>query len=150
MLQSDFPPLDDEEIEQLTQARLERRALLDRKPVCVINVILEEEALRRQIGTAEAMHDQYKHLVACAERPNVVIQVMPSRLGAHAGLRGPMTVVETPEQTSLVYTEALGKSLLVSKPDEVGILARRYAMISRQALRPEESVDAITQLAGEL
>jgi transcriptional regulator with XRE-family HTH domain len=150
LLRCDFPPLHEEEIEQLTQARMERRTLLDRRPVCVINVILEEEALRRWIGTEEVMRDQYEHLARCSERPNVVLQVMPSQLGAHAGLRGPMTVVETPEQTAVVYTEALGKSLLVSKPAEVGVLTRRYAMISRQALRPEESVGLIGQLAGEL
>jgi len=150
LLRCDFPPLEDEEIEQLALARLERKALFDRKPGCVINVILEEEALRRRIGSTDVMRDQYKYLGECAERPNVVVQAMPSQLGAHAGLRGPMTVIETPEQTTLVYTEALGKSLLVSKPAEVGVLARRYAMISRQALRPEESVDLIGQLAGEL
>ncbi|MCX5557869.1 helix-turn-helix transcriptional regulator [Streptomyces sp. NBC_00038] len=150
LLQSDFPPLDEEEIEQLTQARLERKALFDRRPVCVINVILEEEALRRKIGSKDVMRSQYEYLVDCTARANLVLQVMPSKLGAHAGLRGPMTVIETSEQTSLVYTEALGKSLLVSKPAEVGVLARRYAMIRSQALRPEESVDLIGQLAGEL
>jgi transcriptional regulator with XRE-family HTH domain len=149
LLQCDFPPLDAEEIEQLTQARMERRALFDRRPVCVINVILEEEALKRQIGTVQVMRAQYEYLIDCAGRPNVVLQVMPSQLGGHAGLRGPMTVIETPEQASLVYTEALGKSLLVSEPAEAGVLARRYAMISRQALRPEESVELIRQLAGE-
>ncbi|MFD5629841.1 Scr1 family TA system antitoxin-like transcriptional regulator [Streptomyces sp. NPDC127072] len=150
LLKCDFPPLDEAEIEQLTLARLERKALFDRRPVCVVNVILEEEALRRQIGSKDVMRDQYEYLARCAERSNVVLQVMPSPLGAHAGLRGPMTVIETPEQTTLVYTEALGKSLLVSKPAEVGVLARRYAMIRSQALRPEESLDLIGQLAGEL
>ncbi|KUO20210.1 DUF5753 domain-containing protein [Streptomyces dysideae] len=150
LFRCDFPPLDEAEIEELTQARLERKALFDRKPVCVINVILEEEALRRQIGGTDVMRSQYKHLLDCSERPNVILQVMPSKVGAHAGLRGPMTVIETPEQTSLVYTEALGKSLLVSNPVEVGVLSRRYAMISRQALRQEESVALIEQLAGEL
>ncbi|MEU5099040.1 helix-turn-helix transcriptional regulator [Streptomyces sp. NPDC020996] len=150
LFRCDFPPLDEEEIERLTLARLERKALLDRRPVCVINVILEEEALRRRIGDEQIRRAQYRHLLECAERPNVVVQVMPSRIGVHAGLRGPMTVLETPEQTSLVYTEALGKSLLVSRPEEVGVLARRYGMIRSQALRPEESVALIGQLAGEL
>ncbi|MFF4348730.1 Scr1 family TA system antitoxin-like transcriptional regulator [Streptomyces sp. NPDC001530] len=150
LLKCDFPPLEDVEIEQLTLARMERKALFGRKPVCVINTILEEDALRRRIGDKEVMRDQYDYLIECSERPNLVIQVMPSNVGPHAGLRGPMTVIETPEQTSLVYTEALGKSLLVSEPTEVGVLTRRYAMISRQALRPDESVDLIRQLAGEL
>ncbi|MGW2287865.1 helix-turn-helix domain-containing protein [Streptomyces phaeochromogenes] len=150
LLSCDFPPLDEEEMAQLTLARMERKALFDRKPVCVVNVILDESALRRQIGDRDVMHAQYTHLVEQAERPNLDIQVMPASQGAHAGLRGAMKLIETSEQATLVYTEALGKSLLISKADESGLLARRYAMISRQALRPEESVDLIGQLAGEL
>ncbi|MFI6334659.1 Scr1 family TA system antitoxin-like transcriptional regulator [Streptomyces sp. NPDC050535] len=145
-----FPPLEGDEVEQLVSARVERRALFDRKPVCVVNVILEEAALRRRIGGPEAMRGQYEFLIACAKRSNVVLQVMPMDTAGHAGLPGPMTVIETPEDTTLVYMEVEGQSTLVSRPDEVGILARRYAMIGRQALRPEESLSLIEQLAGEL
>lgn len=145
-----FPPLDQEEIDQLTAARMERRALLDRKPSCVVSVIIEEAALRHSMGDAEVMRSQYEYLLACAERPNVVLQVMPIAKGGHAGLQGPMKLIETPEQTTLVYMEGNGHSTLVSKPEDVGLLARRYAMIRSQALRPEESVALIEQLAGEL
>jgi len=150
VLKCAFPPLEDDEIDQLALARMERKALLERKPRCVVNVVLEEAALRRRVGGREATRAQYEHVLACAQRPNVVIQVMPMDTVEHAGLQGQMKVIETPEQTALVYMEGNGHSTLVSKPDEVGILARRHAMISRQALRPEESVALIEQLAGEL
>ncbi|MEU6649167.1 helix-turn-helix transcriptional regulator [Streptomyces sp. NPDC046900] len=150
VLKSAFPPLDDEEIDQLTSARMERRSLLDRKPSCVVSVILEESALRLQIGGQEVMRKQYEYLVACAERPNVVLQAMPMSKAGHAGLQGPMKLVETPEQTTLVYMEGNGHSTLVTKPEDVGVLARRYAMIRSQALRPEETTVLIEQLAGEL
>lgn len=150
VLRCGFPPVDEEELEQLTAARLERAALLTRKPVCVVDVVLEEGAVRRQVGDASAMKAQYEHLLACAERPNVTLQVMPTVRGAHAGLRGPMKLVETPEDERLVYMEGNDRSTLVSRPDEVGTLARRCAMIGRQALRPEESLSLIEQLAGEL
>ncbi|MEU6144302.1 helix-turn-helix transcriptional regulator [Streptomyces sp. NPDC047081] len=150
LLACDFPPLEPDEIEQLTLARMDRRALFDRKPVCVVNVVLEEAALRQQIGGAEVMRAQYEHIIEQAQRPNLAVQVIPMSRGGHAGLRGPMKLIETPEQTTLAYAESLGKSLLVSKPDEVGLLFRRYAKISQQALRPEESIALIRQLAGEL
>ncbi|MCX4908556.1 helix-turn-helix transcriptional regulator [Streptomyces sp. NBC_00878] len=145
-----FPPLDEDEVEQLVSARMERKALFDRKPVCVINVILEEAALRRRIGGPEVMRAQYESLAACAQRSNVVLQVMPMATAGHAGLPGPMTVIETPEETSLVYMEVEGQSTLVSSPEHVGVLTRRYAMIGRQALRPEDSIELIEQLTGEL
>ncbi|MFS7879400.1 helix-turn-helix domain-containing protein [Streptomyces asiaticus] len=145
-----FPPLDADEVEQLTEARMERKSLLDRKPMAVINVVLEEAALRRQIGGAEAMHAQYAHLIECASRPNVVIQLMPTSRAGHAGLQGPMTVIEMPDETPVAYLEGHGKSILMSKPEEVGVLTRRYAMIRSQALGPEETVGIIEQLMGDL
>ncbi|MFC9220491.1 Scr1 family TA system antitoxin-like transcriptional regulator [Streptomyces hygroscopicus] len=145
-----FPPVDEEEVELLVAARMDRKALLDRKPVAVVSVVLEEGVLRRSIGGPEIMRPQYEHLIACAARSNVVVQVMPMSQAGHAGLAGPMTLLETPEETPLIYLEGQGKSILVSKPDEVGVLARRYAMIRSQALGPEESVVFIEQLMGEL
>ncbi|MFJ7900530.1 Scr1 family TA system antitoxin-like transcriptional regulator [Streptomyces sp. NPDC096198] len=150
VLASAFPPLDDEEIDQLSLARMERRSLLERKPSCVVSVILEETALRTQVGGREVMRQQYEYLLACLKRPNVVLQAMAMSRGGHAGLQGPMKLIETPEQTTLVYMEGNGHSTLVSKPEDVGVLARRYAMIRSQALRPEETAVLIEQLAGEL
>jgi hypothetical protein len=149
VLRCGFPPLDEEEVEELTAARLERAALLTRRPVCVVDVVLEEDAVRRRIGDVRTMKTQYEHLLACADLPNVTLQVMPTARGSHAGLRGPMKLVETPENERLVYMEGNDRSTLVSRPDEVGTLARRCAMIGRQALRPEESLSLIKELAGE-
>ncbi|KAK1183083.1 helix-turn-helix transcriptional regulator [Streptomyces sp. NBS 14/10] len=150
VLAAAFPPLEEDEIEELTQARIDRRALLDRKPGAVVNIIIEEAALRRTVGGPEVMRPQYAHLIEFAARPNVVIQVMPMSRAVHAGLQGPMTLLETPDETSMAYMESNGRSILLSKPDEVGVLARRYAMIRSQALGPEESVIFIEQLRSEL
>ncbi|MGO4423168.1 DUF5753 domain-containing protein, partial [Streptomyces sp. MCAF7] len=131
-------------------ARMDRKALLNRKPVTVVSVILEEAALRRLIGGPAVMGPQYAHLIECAARPNVTVQVMPMSQAGHAGLPGSMVLLELSDETSVAYLESHGKSTLLSKPDEVGVLTRRYAMIRSQALRPEESVSFIEQLRDEL
>jgi transcriptional regulator with XRE-family HTH domain len=150
VLRYGFPPLDEEEVEQLAAARMERSALLSRKPTCVVSVVLEEAALRRLLGSPQIMKCQYEHLLTCATLPHVTVQVMEADRYGHAGLQGPVKLVETPERETLAYMEGNGHSTLISKPAEVGPLAHRYAMISRQALRPEESIRLIEQLAGEL
>ncbi len=150
VLRCGFPPLSEEQVEELTFARMDRAALLTRTPVCVVTTIIEESALRRRMGGAETMKAQYVHLLTCAERANVVLQVMPMERGEHAGVEGPLTVIETSEYERLVYMECNGTSSLISKPADVGVLARRCAMISQQALRPEESYELIERLAGEL
>lgn len=147
LLRTGFPPLDEEEVQQLSAARVERARLLERRPVCVVDVILEETVLRRQLGGREVMKRQYEHILSCAELPNVNVQIMPMNCGDHAGLFGPLKLIETPENERLAYFEANGKSTLVSDPKEVGSYVRRCAMISRQALRPRESLELIEQLA---
>ncbi|MET7934356.1 helix-turn-helix transcriptional regulator [Streptomyces sp. NPDC005322] len=144
-----FVHFEQEELEQLVEARMDRKALFHRKPMALIHTVLEESALRRQIGDREVMHAQYEHLVQCAGLPNVTIQVMPLQRAEHAGLRGPMKLIETPDESPLVYMESHDESILVSKADKVGALTRRYAMIRTQALGPDESVSFIKQLMGE-
>lgn len=150
VLSCGFPPLEEEDVERLAAARMERATLLGRKPFCVVNVILEEAALRRNIGGAVTMKAQYQHLLACAERPNLSLQVMPTDRGEHAGVEGPMMLIETAECERLVYMECNGTSSLLSKPEQVGTFARRCAMLGQQALRPEETLMLIEKLAGEL
>ncbi|KAF4405089.1 helix-turn-helix domain-containing protein [Streptomyces lycii] len=150
LFRCDFPPLDEEEVEKLVEARMARKVLFDRRPVAVVHVVLEEAALRQRIGGSTVTKEQYRYLIECAARPNVVLQVMPLDRTGHAGLRGAMKVIETPEHTPLVYLEGQGTSLLVSKPDEVSVLMRRHTMIRTQALGLTESVAFIEQLAGEL
>ncbi|WP_101389005.1 helix-turn-helix transcriptional regulator [Streptomyces sp. TLI_146] len=147
-----YPPLAEERVEQLVEARMARRALFEREPTTLIEVVLEESVLRRMIGDQGVMHGQLLHLAKCAQRRNVTLQVLPLDCGAsgeHAGDRGGMTLVETPEHDHLVYLEPQDESLLISDPAKVSTYAQRYAKIRAQALGPRESLDLIERLAGE-
>ncbi|MCZ4121373.1 helix-turn-helix domain-containing protein [Streptomyces sp. H39-S7] len=149
VISSRFPPLEDDEVERLVEARLARQTLFFRKPVALFSFVIEESVLRRRFGTRDAMHELLDHILRCATLRNVVAQVVSSGRGEHAGADGAMTLVETPEHKHLAYLEAQERSLLVSDPDEVARYSQRYAMIRTQALGIEESAALITQLAGE-
>ena len=139
-------------MEQLVEARMARKALFDREPTALIEVVLEESVLRRTIGDQEVMHGQLLHLAECARRRNVTLQVLPLECGAsgeYAGGHGGMNIVETLEHDHLVYLEAQEESLLISDPAKVSTYAQRYAKIRAQALGPRESLDLIERLAGE-
>lgn len=148
-----YPPLPDERVAELVEARMARKALLDREPVALIEVILEESLLRRTIGGQEVMRDQLLHLAECAKRRNVTLQVLPldcGLLGEYAGDRGPMNLIETPGHDHLVYMEPQDESLLISDPAKVSAYTQRYAKIRSQALGPRESLGLIERLAGDL
>ncbi|MFD6990921.1 helix-turn-helix domain-containing protein [Streptomyces sp. NPDC059943] len=147
-----YPPLPDQRVEELVEARMARKALFDREPVALIEVILEESVLRRTIGDAGVMRDQLSHLAECGRRRNVTLQVLPMECGSageHAGVRGEINLVETSEHDRLVYLEPQDEGLLVSDPSKVSTYAQRYAKIRSQALGPRESLGLIERLAGE-
>ncbi|WP_327325060.1 helix-turn-helix transcriptional regulator [Streptomyces sp. NBC_01210] len=147
-----YPPLSEGRVEELVEARMARRALFEREPVALIEVVLEESVLRRTIGGEEVMRGQMRHLAECARRRNVTLQVLPLDCGVsgeHAGDNGGMTLVETPEHDHLVYLEIQFESLLIKDLAKVSTFAQRYAKIRAQALGPRESLGLIERLAGE-
>ncbi|MFH9757871.1 Scr1 family TA system antitoxin-like transcriptional regulator [Streptomyces anulatus] len=146
-----YPPLSDQRVEELVQLRMERKALFDRDPLPMIEIIIDEAVLRRVIGSEEIMRGQLLHLVECARRRNVTLLVLPldaGMYGEYAGARGEMNMVETPAHEHLVYLEVQDESLLISDPAKVSTYAQRYAKIRSQALGPRESLDLIKRLAG--
>ncbi|MFI5741446.1 Scr1 family TA system antitoxin-like transcriptional regulator [Streptomyces anulatus] len=146
-----YPPLSEQRVEELVQLRMERKALFDRDPLPMIEIIIDEAVLRRVIGSEEIMREQLLHLVECARRRNVTLLVLPldaGQYGEYAGDRGSMSLLETPAHEHLVYLEPQDESLLISDPAKVSTYAQRYAKIRSQALGPRESLDLIKRLAG--
>ncbi|MEU3244581.1 MULTISPECIES: helix-turn-helix domain-containing protein [unclassified Streptomyces] len=147
-----FPRLPDDKVSELVEARLARKALFDREPTAMIELILDEAALRRPFASWEIHRGQLRSLAQDAERDNVSVQVMPLERGVrggHAGARGDMILVETKEHHHVVYMEIEDESILVSDAKKASQLAHRYAKIRSQALGPDDSLSLIQKLAGE-
>lgn len=143
------PPLDDEIIEQHTEARLNRQKLLTRTPLVDLSFVIEDAALRNPIGGPEVMRGQLQRLLGVGALRNVEIQVMPSGRGFHPGLNGAFVVLETLEHRQVGYVESQGARFVIGDPDKVSGLGLRYGKLRSQALSAEESARRITRLAGE-
>ncbi|MDJ0346986.1 helix-turn-helix transcriptional regulator [Streptomyces sp. H10-C2] len=144
------PVLDAEEIERRVQARMARQALLTRTPSAQTAFAIEEWVLRRPVGGPDVQGRQLIHLLEVGKQRSVTIQVLLTRYGAHAGVDGPLTLLETPERQLLAYLEVQARSMLIDDRDEVSELNQRYARIRSQALSLEDSAKLIEQIAGEL
>ncbi|MFC5214434.1 helix-turn-helix domain-containing protein [Streptomyces coerulescens] len=147
-----YPPVSEQKREELVEARLARRALFDREPTPLIELILEESVLRRPFGSWEILRGQLRSLAEDAQRDNVFVQVLPLERGlrgTYAGDRGAMKLVEAADHQHVVYMEIEDQGILVSDPAEVSQLAHRYARIRAQALSSDESLAFIERLAGE-
>ncbi len=136
------PILGEEEIELRVAARLERQALLSRPTPCALSFVIEEWVLRRV-----KVKDQLDHLINLAGLRNVTLQVMPTATDSHAGIDGPLSLLELPEHKWLAYLEIQGSGQLVDDPQRVSTLHERHSMIRSQALTPWDSVALLEHLA---
>ncbi|MEO3766407.1 helix-turn-helix transcriptional regulator [Streptomyces sp. B8F3] len=148
VLSSHQPPLAAETFAEQVKARLERQALLDHESRS-FSFVIEDAVLRRRFSEEEACERQLRRLLEAAERRNVTLQVMPSDRGLHAGLRGPVVILETPEHDHLAYEEGQTTGVLYADPEKVSTVMRRHDMIAREALCPGDSLRFITQLLEE-
>ncbi|NWF25918.1 helix-turn-helix transcriptional regulator [Streptomyces sp. PKU-EA00015] len=149
VFRSRVPVFNADEIEAQVAARVARQEILARTRPPTISFVMWEAILMDRIGGDDVHEEQVRHLRACAELPGVSLQVMPFGRTCHAGLDGPFILVETPDHQLLGYAEGQRGSQLLTDPDEVSILAQKYAMLRAQALNPEDSTGLLDRLLGE-
>lgn len=148
------PPLPvEEELNRRIGARLERQKLLSvqRNPLCSFSFILEQAVLERHTGGEEITRELLDHLLDVIDRHwNVEVQLMPLRQPVHAGLDGPLRLLETPKNKWFAYSEGQENGRLISDPKEISVLQQRYAKLRSQALTPEDSRSLLERMRGAL
>ncbi|MFH8936360.1 helix-turn-helix domain-containing protein [Streptomyces griseosporeus] len=149
VFRSRVPVYDEDEIEQLVAARMERQELFQRKVPPTTCFVIWEAALRDHLGGMEVYAGQVRKLREYAETPGITLQVLPLGRTTHAGLDGPFVLLETPEHQRIAYTETQRGSQLIADQDEVAILTQKYAMLRTQALNTEETRALLDRLLGE-
>jgi transcriptional regulator with XRE-family HTH domain len=104
-----IPGVDTETLEQRVEVRLTRQAVLTKERPMEVRAVLDETCIRRLVGGREVMRAQLGRLLQLAERPNVIMQVLPFEVGAHPGtMLGPFDILsfEHPADPGVVYVES--------------------------------------------
>ena len=110
-----------EEIDRRVRLRMARQALLAEPRPVHLWAVLDEAVLRRPAGRPGVMRRQLQHLLEAADRPNVTIQVVPFRAGAHAAAGGAFSILRFAERDlpDVVYLEQLTSALYLDKRETV-------------------------------
>ncbi|MFJ8252307.1 Scr1 family TA system antitoxin-like transcriptional regulator [Streptomyces sp. NPDC094466] len=145
-----YPPLEEAEIEKRVADRLDRQKILERKPRPMLHFILEESILHTELGDPEVMREQLLYLRRCMDLPFVTIQIMPRNTPRHAGLAGPLILLETPDHDGLAYVDGQLRGELYDEPSDVSALMQRYGMLRSQALTVAESTRLLDALLAAL
>ncbi|MEW2573360.1 helix-turn-helix transcriptional regulator [Streptomyces sp. NPDC047070] len=143
-----LPPLGDDQIEAQWAARSERQRLLRERPNTAFSFILEEHLFLRRTGGVEVTRGLIDHVAELAELRNVEIQVMPQVQESHAGLHGPMQLLETPGNRWLGYCEGQETGQFISDLKVVSTLQMRYARMRSQAFSLSDSQAILQRMRG--
>ncbi|OKJ62109.1 DNA-binding protein [Streptomyces sp. CB02009] len=150
LFEEQIPAMSEDKIESNLVTRVERASILTERRETIYSFIIEEHALRRQVAAPEVMREQIDRIIELNKRRNIDIQIMAQSRGYHAGLGGPLCLLETEENAWYAYSEGQGTGQLISDPKVVSILQQRYARMRAQALSPEESVSLLREIRGAL
>jgi transcriptional regulator with XRE-family HTH domain len=130
---------------------IRRRRLTSEDNPLELVAIIDESALRRQIGGPEVMRDQLGHLVEMANAPGVTVQVLPLN-GPHSAMDGAFTLLEFPEPnvSALLYVEHAAGALHIEHPEKLRQTKLMFDQLRTEALSPADSITLIERIAGEL
>lgn len=135
---------------QVEARHIRQRRLVDDQDALHLTAVVDESALRRQVGGAEVMVAQLRHLIAAADWPTVTLQVVPHSAGAHASMDGAFTIVTFPGMDpDILYVSYPTGATLVERPAEVQVATVMFDRVRSLALSPSESVRLIERIAGE-
>jgi len=137
----------DDEIDELVAARMERQAILDRDKPPMLWVIITEAVLRFPVGGTSVMRDQVNHLIEMARRPSIVLQVIPTSIGAHEGFRGPFTIAELEGAQSVAYQDTAVRGQVIEDAEDIASLVVAWDTIKAEALPRSASLALAEEIA---
>ncbi|MEV6404501.1 helix-turn-helix domain-containing protein [Streptomyces bobili] len=138
------------EVQHMVDIRMKRQELLNRTEPPHVWCVIDEAAVRRQVGGRAVMRDQLAHLLTMGRRPHVTIQVLPFSTGAHAAAVGSFVVLRGPvPELDVVYVDLLGGGLFMEKAPELERYRLAFEYLSAQALDLESSAELIQRMSKE-
>ncbi|MFD4600199.1 DUF5753 domain-containing protein [Streptomyces sp. NPDC058464] len=115
----------------------------------VLWAVLDEAALRREVGGPAVMAEALRHVAGLARRNRIILQVVPFSSGAHTTMQGALKLMEFEDAPPLAYMEGLSTARLEDDPATVTRLRFLYDLLVATALSQEKSLVLIEALAED-
>lgn len=141
-----------EEVDKHWTVRQHRQEMVDRERPPEMLYVLDEAALRRRVGRGHVMRRQLEQLKDSAAKSHISLQVLPFARGAHPGMIGNFILLEftDPNLDDLVHLESINQITIRDNTELIARYLDRFAQLQELALSPDESIDFLDVLAGEM
>lgn len=150
LIESGPDVFDAQEVDELVKVRAERRRILEGDDPVQLWAVIDEAALRRQVGGSDVMRAQLKALVELGGRTNITLQVVTFDQGAHPALAGSFTILSFGEGfPDVAYVETIGGELLVDKDEGVERYRQVFRRMNVAATRPDATIAMLAAQAAD-
>ncbi|MBT2382129.1 helix-turn-helix transcriptional regulator [Streptomyces sp. ISL-11] len=146
-------PIDErttEFVEESIALRMKRKEIVHGDDPIELRVILDEAALRRVVGSADIMREQYEEIQRVSALDHVTVQVLPQNLPAYRALANFVILDFDAGLDPVVMDEGASVMTVSDKPREVWKHARRFDAMRESALAPARTAEFLQRLAREI
>ena len=141
-----------EEIEWRMELRLARQALLTQPGAHRLWAVIDESALRRQVGGPRVMCSQLERLIEVTKLLNVTLQILPFGAGAHSSMVGAFSILQFADDglPDVVYLEHLTGAMYLDRRDHVDPYALAMERICVRSESPDKTADILGRIVNEI
>ncbi len=138
------------EAARLVRMQLSRQLVLTGPHPAAVAVVVDEAAIRRQVGGPEVMRSQLRHLLAVP--PNLVVQILPFSAGAGPSIGRPFVLLSfsNPADDDLAFVRHQATSTCIDEADKTGQYRQFFDRLSQMALSPGASAALVSSILDEL
>lgn len=143
--------MSEENVERAWAVRQHRQEVHDRENPPEMFFVIDETALRREVGGRRTMLRQAERLKDFAAQQHITLQVMPFAAGAHPGLLGNFILLEFSEADleDLVHIETVEDITIRDDADFIARYSDRFQLLERMSLSPEDSLVFLDKVIAE-
>jgi DNA-binding XRE family transcriptional regulator len=141
-----------EDIERRVELRAARQAVLTRPDPPRLWAVIDEAALRRPVGSPEIMRTQIERLIEATRLPNVTLQVLGFRAGAHPAMVGAFSILRFADADlpDVVYLEHLTGAIYLDKREDVRQYLHVMETVSVRSAAPDATPDILAGILKDL
>jgi transcriptional regulator with XRE-family HTH domain len=139
----------DDAIDALVEAKLERQTIHDRPDPPEVVTLIDELVLHRLVGSPEIMHEQLLYVAELSGRAYVSVQVVPTAVGATAGLSGSISLASVDGTADVLHTDAVPEGHTTESRSLVRAAAVAFERIRQHAMPHAQSRELVLKVAEE-
>jgi transcriptional regulator with XRE-family HTH domain len=135
--------MSEEQAREQVATRMGRQSILSRPAPPSVVIVIWEPVLYHLIGTAEVMRDQMQRLLDLSR--DIVVQVVPSRIGANSGLGGSIALAARPGAPEVLLATSMVEDIVTRDPDQVRRASVTFDQVRADALPRGETRASISE-----